>query len=79
MKTSKLFSTLGRKVLVAIDNLPWLLSVIETYPKTTHGNFLEKFVKTIKSMNVTLVCLSSHMPNHQIDELSALFENILTK
>ena len=70
------YNMLGNKSVLIIDNLKWLLSVIETYPSTIYGNFVEKMVKTCKNSNVTLVCVTSHLSNETVKELSNYFENI---
>ena len=70
------FSMLGNKSVLVIDNLKWLLSVIETYPASLYGNFIEKMVKTCKNSNITLICVTSHLSNETIKELSNYFENI---
>lgn len=75
---AKFFDMVNGKTLLIIDNLNWLISVIETYPKSIYGNFIAKLAKLPKSAHngITVVCMASHMPNEQIKTLSDMFDNV---
>jgi len=70
------FSLLNKKSVLVIDNLAWLIKVINTYPKSIYGNFIEKMVKTCKNSNITLVCLSGHLSNETVKDLLGCFDNV---
>ena len=49
------------KTLLIIDNIGWLKSVVDTYPKEVYGNFIEKMLRLTKgeNSNITVVCAIS--------------------
>ncbi len=71
-----LFSTLGRDIVLIIDNLAWLMSVIKTYPATAYGNLIEKLGMLSKKSNITVVCVTGHLSNETLKELSNFYDNI---
>ena len=73
---AKFISALGYKTVLLIDNLAWLISVVETYPESVYGNFISSIAKLSKNANITVVCLTSHLPNSKVNELSNVFDNI---
>lgn len=75
----KFYSTVTRKTAIVIDNLGWLISVIESFPKSIYGNFINKLANLSKAVNgnITVVCVCSHLPNEQVKTLSGLFDNII--
>jgi len=70
------FAMLNNKSVLVIDNLGWLMKVINTYPASIYGNFIQKMIKTCKNANVTLVCLSGYLKNDEVQELSTFVDNI---
>jgi len=56
-RVSFLNNTQGKTVLI-IDNIGWLKSVVDTYPKEVYGNFIEKILRLTKGdqSNITVIC-----------------------
>lgn len=79
IERAQFYNLVGFKSAVVIDNLAWLLSVIKTYPEEVYGNFTQKLAKITKGVgtNITLVCVSSHINNETLQELSNYFDNIM--
>jgi len=75
----KFYSSVTRKTAIVIDNLGWLMSVIESFPKTIYGNFINKLANLSKMINgnITVVCVCSHLPNEKIKLLSGIFDNFI--
>ncbi len=76
---AKFYDCLGGKTALIIDNLSWLISVVNSYPKSVYGNFIAKLGKMSKvaNANITVVCVTSHLSNELIKELMGMFDNIV--
>jgi len=72
------FNMTGARVVLLIDDLSWLISVVESYPKTVYGNFIMRLAKLSKepNSNITVICLSGHLSNERVKVLSGMFDNI---
>lgn len=72
------YEALETKSALIIDNLPWLMKVIDTYPKAVYGTLLDKVIKAPKNKGskTTIVCLSSYVSNEELISLSAKFDNV---
>ena len=79
VEKAQFYNLIGFKSVLLIDNLAWLLSVIKTYPEEVYGNFIQKLARITKGVgnNITLVCVSSHINNETVQELSNYFDNIM--
>ena len=72
----KLFSTTYKKAVLLIDNLSWLLSVVESYPKSIYGTFIQKLAGLPKNNvdSLAIVCLSTKLSKEQEEFVLGLFE-----
>lgn len=77
LNRARFYAVLGYETLLIIDNLPWLMHVLKTYPESVYGTFISQLAKLPKNANVTVVCLASHLANDKVEELSEMFDNIL--
>jgi len=69
-------ASLGYKTLLVIDNLGWLASVVETLPKSLYSNFIFKISKLPRNADITVVCVTSHMPNERAQAVGGMFDHI---
>ena len=76
IEKASLFSTLGRNIVLIVDNLAWLMSVVKTYSSSLYGNLIEKIGMLSKNSNITVVCVTGHLSNETIQELSNYYEHI---
>ncbi len=81
VERTKLYDKTQEKTALVIDNLGWLWSVIDTYPKSLYGNFLYRLgqLPSSPSANITVVCLTSHLTESKARDLSGFFDNIVAK
>lgn len=77
VERAKFYSSLGYKTVLLIDNLSWLSSVLETYPSSVYGNFIASIAKLSKNLGITIVCFSAYMSNEKVEEISAVFDDVL--
>ncbi len=77
VERAKFYASLGYKTVILIDNLSWLISVLETYPASIYGNFVSKIAKLPKGDAITVVCFSGHMSNEKVKQLSNCFDDML--
>lgn len=76
VERAKFYASLGYKTVVLIDNLAWLISVLETYPTSIYGNFVSKIAKLPKGDTISVVCFSGHMSNEKVMQLSNVFDDM---
>lgn len=77
VERTKFYASLGYKTVLLIDNVSWLVKVLETYPSSIYGNFISKIARLPKSAQITIVCFSGHMSNEKVKELSGLFDDVM--
>lgn len=77
VERAKFYSSLGYKTVLLIDNLSWLSNVLDTYPSSVYGNFIASIAKLSKNLGITIVCFSGYMSNEKVEEVSAVFDDVL--
>ena len=73
----KFYSALGFKSVIVIDNLNWLLNVIDSYPASVYGSFIQKLARLTITNMVTVVCVSNPVPEVKLNALTSVFDYIL--
>ncbi|MBR2909534.1 MAG: hypothetical protein IKC11_04215 [Clostridia bacterium] len=72
----KVLAQTGEKAVLMIDNISWLVSVVESYPSPLYGTFIQKVVGVVKD-NVSSATIIAFADNNQKskDVLSSIFSN----
>ncbi len=77
VERAKFFARLGYKTLLIIDNLNWLISILNTYPAASYGNFVQKMAKLSVSDAITVVCVTGPMGQEQLNQYVGIFDKII--
>lgn len=68
----------GKKAVLVVDNLGWLMSVVNTFPKYLYGNLIAKLgrLSDDKRFNITTVCVVSKVGEDDKKMLLSEFDNV---
>ncbi|MBQ7466632.1 MAG: hypothetical protein IJS74_01010 [Clostridia bacterium] len=77
VERSKFYTGLGFKTVIVLDNLNWLINVLETYPQSIYGNFIQKLAKLSVSNQTTVVCFTSPIGLKKMNDLIGCFDVVL--
>ncbi len=77
IERARMIASLEEKCVLLVDNLGWLLSVVETFPKYLYGNFIPKLAKlsSDRYLNISVVCIMSDVSKEDATYLAGIFDN----
>ena len=77
IERAKFYFALGSKTLLIIDNLSWLISVVDSYPTSIYGNFIQKLARLGVSNQISVLCLTSPMSEELMNKYIGVFDYIV--
>ncbi len=78
IERARLFASMEQNAVLIIDNLGWLMSVVDTFPKFLYGNFINKLGRLSgdRHLSITVICIASDLSSADVKQLSGMFDNV---
>lgn len=76
IERAKFYASIGYRSVLLIDNLSWLIKVLENYPATVFGDFVNRIAKLPITSKVSVVCITGYVSNETVHQLQSLFDDV---